>query len=77
MKDNYLEKKPMCTPSIRFTVDEAGIVTLEIENKGFMNKLAQKFFKKPKISYVHLDALGSFIWQNLEIICRHSKRRRN
>ena len=24
--------------------------------------MAQKFFKKPKISYVHLDEMGSFVW---------------
>lgn len=63
---NYLEKIPMRVPSIRFGTDEAGIVTLEIENKGFMNRLAQKLFKKPKISYVHLDKLGSFIWPMLD-----------
>ena len=60
--ENYLEKIPMRAPSIRFTADEAGIVTLEIENKGVMNKIAQKLFKKPKISYVHLDRFGSFVW---------------
>lgn len=64
--ENYLEKIPMRAPSIRFSTDEAGIVTLEIENKGFMNRLAQKLFKKPKISYVHLDKLGSFIWPMLD-----------
>jgi hypothetical protein len=37
-------------------------VTLEIENKGWANKLAQKLFKRPKVSYVHLDEMGSFIW---------------
>ena len=42
--------------------DEKGIVTLEIENKGWANKLAQKFFKRPRVSYVHLDEMGSFIW---------------
>ena len=66
MKDNYLDKKPMRLASIPFTADEAGIITLEIENKGIVNKLAQKLFKKPKISYVHLDKLGSFIWQKLD-----------
>ncbi len=64
--ENYLEKIPMRASSIRFTTDEAGIVTLEIENKGFFHKIAQKLFKKPKVSYVHLDALGSFIWQKLD-----------
>ena len=35
---------------------------MEIENKGIFNKIAQKVFKKPKISYIHLDEFGSFIW---------------
>ena len=47
----------------RFSVDEKGIVTLQIENKGVFNFLAQKLFKKPRISYIHLDEMGSFIWQ--------------
>ena len=58
-KENYLEKKPMLKTDIVYTVKD-GIVTLEIENKGFMNRIFQKFFKKPKISYIHLDELGSF-----------------
>ncbi len=37
-------------------------MTLEIENVGWANKLAQKLFKRPKVSYVHLDEMGSFIW---------------
>ena len=35
---------------------------MEIENKGFFNRAAQKLFKKPRISYVHLDETGSFVW---------------
>ena len=61
-EENYLEKIPVRNNAINFTSDENGIVTLEIENKGVFNKLAQKFLKKPKISYVHLDETGSFIW---------------
>lgn len=64
--ENYLEKIPMRASSIRFGADEAGIVTLEIENKGVINKVAQTFFKKPKVSYVHLDKLGSYIWSSLD-----------
>ena len=59
---NYLEKVPVRPASIGWKTDEKGIVTLEIENKGWANKLAQVFFKRPKISYVHLDEMGSFIW---------------
>ena len=59
---NYLEGKPIRTPSIRWSTSEDGVVTLEIDNKGLMNRIAQKLFKKPKISYVHLDETGSFVW---------------
>ena len=46
----------------KWSADEADKITLEIENKGFFNRVAQKLFKKPKISYVHFDEMGSFIW---------------
>lgn len=45
-----------------FSTDEKGMVALEIENKGVFNFIAQKLFKKPRISYIHLDEMGSFIW---------------
>lgn len=59
---NYLEKIPVHPEGIPWKTDENGIVTLEIENKGAMNKIAQKLFKKPKVSYIHLDKTGSFVW---------------
>ncbi len=59
---NYLEGIPLRHPEISWSKDDEGLVTLEIENTGFMNCIAQKLFKKPKISYVHLDEMGSFVW---------------
>lgn len=47
---------------LAWSTDENGIVTLHIENKGFFNKAAQKLLKKPKVSHVHLDSMGSFVW---------------
>ena len=61
-KENFLEKIPCRNGSINYTTNDKGIVTLEIENKGIFNKIAQRLFKKPKISYIHLDEMGSFIW---------------
>lgn len=60
--ENYLEKIPLKNPEINWTIDDNGIVTLEVENKGIANTIAQKLLKKPKISYIHLDENGSFIW---------------
>lgn len=61
-KENYLERTPLRSETIGWTTDEKGMVTLEIENKGFVKYLTQKLFKKPRISFVHLDEMGSFVW---------------
>lgn len=60
--ENYLEKIPVRHPDIRWSADDKGIVTLEIENTGVFNRIAQKLFKKPRVSYIHLDENGSFVW---------------
>ena len=60
--ENYLEKIPCHRDGINWSVAEDGAVTLEIENKGVFNLIAQKLFKKPKISYIHLEEFGSYIW---------------
>lgn len=66
INENYLDRRPIRHPDINWSEDGQGIVTLEIENTGFFNRIAQKFFKKPKISYIHLDENGSFIWPILD-----------
>ena len=59
---NYLEKIPARPETMNWSVDDKGIVTLEIENKGIANRIAQKLFRRPKVSYIHLDEMGSFLW---------------
>lgn len=39
-----------------------GNVTLFQENKGVFHFLAQKILKKPKVSQIHLDEMGNFVW---------------
>lgn len=60
--ENYLERIPLRPEGLEWSTDENGIVTLHIENKGVFNRVAQKLLKKPKVSYVHLDETGSFVW---------------
>lgn len=59
---NYLDLIPVRNPMHHWKSDSKGIITLEVENKGTFNKIAQKLFRKPKVSYIHLDEMGSFIW---------------
>ncbi len=65
-QENYLERIPSKNPNYVWKTDTDGIVTLEIQNKGVFNRIAQKLFKKPKVSYVHLDEFGSFVWQQID-----------
>ncbi len=62
---NYLDKIPV-KGKLPFTAGDKGIVTLQVENKGAMNKIAQLIFEKPKISYIHLDEFGSFVWNEID-----------
>ncbi len=59
---NYLEYVPVHKPEIRYEVSEDKKVTLFQENTGLFNWIAQKLFKKPRISQIHLDEMGNFIW---------------
>jgi len=63
---NYLEKIPLRPAHIAWSADEEGIVTLDIENTGLFNRIAQKLFRKPKVSHIHLDEMGSFVWPLLD-----------
>ena len=64
--ENYLERIPMRKQGLVWNVDKEGTVTLDIENKGVFHRIAQKLLKKPKISHIHLNEMGSFLWPLLD-----------
>lgn len=66
ISENYLERIPMRPEGIPWSTDDEGIVTLDIANRGVFNRIAQKFFHKPKVTHVHLDETGSFVWPLLD-----------
>lgn len=66
ISQNYLLRIPARLPSLNWSTDDEGMVTLEVENTGWVNRIAQKLFGRPRISYIHLDKLGSFIWPLLD-----------
>lgn len=43
-----------------------GLVEIDMENTGFFNRIAQQFFKRPKISHISLDKYGSVLWLALD-----------
>lgn len=62
---NYLDLIPLRAP-LAWTADESGMVTLEKENTGLFCRITQKLLKKPKVTQIHLDAIGSFLWPKLD-----------
>ncbi len=66
IRENYLDKCPWGPDGLEWSADDNEIVTLSIENTGFFNRTAQMLLKKPRISYVHLDETGSFIWRIID-----------
>lgn len=60
--DNFLDYVFIKNPELKWEIDKDGNVTLFQENKGLFNLIAQKIFKKPKISQIHMEEMGSFIW---------------
>ena len=66
ISQNYLDRRPARAQRIEWSKDDNGMIMLHIENTGAFNRIAQKLFKKPKVSYVHLDETGSFIWPILD-----------
>ena len=65
INENYLDRIPQ-KAEVEWSADNDGIVTLKIENKGVFNRIAQKLFKRPKFSFIHLDENGSFAWLQID-----------
>lgn len=59
---NYLELIPVHHSQIDSTMDEHGNVIILQEHKGLFYWITQKLLKKPRVSQIHLDEMGNFIW---------------
>ena len=61
-QNNYLDKIPCHNPKYKWDQNDKDEVTIYIENTGPFNFAAQKLLKKPRISQVHLDGVGNYVW---------------
>ncbi len=66
ISENFLERVPIPNSFLNWQTADDGKVELLVENTGLFNRLAQKLFGKPKITHVHLDTVGSFVWPLLD-----------
>ena len=63
---NYMDIVFSKNAEILWRVKENGFVEVDMENKGFFNSVAQKFFHRPRVSHIALDKYGSTLWLALD-----------
>ena len=62
---NYLDLIPVISDKNTWT-QEDGRVTVHMVHRGFYAGIAQKFFRRPRVSHIALDEMGSFIFPLLD-----------
>lgn len=65
-QENFLDYIPKHNALFEFRENHVGNIEVKVQNKGFFNKVAQVFAKRPKFSYIELDEFGSFIWREMD-----------
>lgn len=63
---NYMDTVFIPLPSRPWRQGEDGIVVIDVENKGLHHRIAQKFWHKPKVSHISLDAYGTALWNLMD-----------
>lgn len=65
-EENLALKTPVYSEHISWDADESGIVTIHVENRGIMKRITQILLKKPRVSHIHLDEIGSYVWLKID-----------
>ncbi len=65
--ENMFDRKYHHKTGQEWRLREDGFVELTMEHTGLFATIAHKVFHRPKVSYIELDALGSFVWKQLEL----------
>lgn len=60
--DNFLDYVYKISDGLVQSTNDKGQVVVDMPNKGFANKIAQKFFKRPEVSHITLEGMGTFIF---------------
>ena len=64
--DNFLDYIPKHNSLYEYRTNEKGMIEVGMLNRGLFNRIAQILFKRPKISWIELEGMGSFIWNQID-----------
>ena len=65
-RENFLDYVPKRNKLYQWDLNQKKQVEVAVVNRGLFNRIAQLLFRKPKVSKIELDELGSFIWQEMD-----------
>lgn len=65
-RDNFLDYVPVHNPKHEWTADGDGRVTVHMLHDGAYDRIAQRFFRRPRVSRIDLDEQGSFVWRMID-----------
>ena len=63
---NYLHYIPAISGKNTWDAAEDGLVTIHMVHRGFYAWVAQRFFHRPRVSHIALDAMGSFLFRHID-----------
>lgn len=66
VSQNYMDTVMYHNPLYKWSVNEDGIVVIDVINSGLHHRIAQKFLHKPKVSHISLDKYGSKLWEAID-----------
>lgn len=66
ISENYLNQIPEKSKERPWKTDKSGMAVIDVENKGFYHFIAQRFFKKPRVSHISLDCYGTAVWNSID-----------
>ena len=64
--DNFLDYIPKHNSLYEYRTNEKVMIEVGMLNRGLFNRIAQILFKRPKISWIELEGMGSFIWNQID-----------
>lgn len=66
LRRNFLDLVFVPHQKMKWHFNERAQVVLHFAHTSFFDKLAQRFFAKPAISFISLDEYGSLLWTSLD-----------
>lgn len=64
--DNFVDYIPKHNSLYEYRENEQGNIEVKMINRGLFNRIAQIFFRRPKISWIELPGMGSFVWRQMD-----------